>query len=286
MPRRLMCTVLAVGFALTCASTAAAQAGGLPPCPDRDELITNYVPDYLRIGEALAFAIERENTQGVQQVRVTFPSATGSQDEFVTFPEDRFRVRIIRSVPEGLPSIDLGFSWDQNVGKTNACAGSDRYRAIPVVSNRAVVGRSDVARLSGRYRAKYPRERAARWRLDPQCNVFGCRTRLRSSGGLRGTLVPQPNGGYVLDRRQRAGYCRVEFINGSSRTYGIYLYTRLTLNVARQTTDERLALELTGRRLTWYDAPADEINLCNTAPKREVRSVRVRRSRGRQASST
>jgi hypothetical protein len=286
MPRRLMCTVLAIGFTLTCASTAAAQAGGLPPCPDRAELITNYVPDYLRIGEALAFAIERENTQGVQQVRVTLPSATGSQDELVTFPEGRFRVRIIRSLREEIRSIDLRFSWDQNVGKTNACTGSDSYRAIPVVANDAVVGRPDVARLAGRYRAKYPRERAVRWRLDPQCDVFGCRTRLRSRGGLRGTLVPQANGGYVLERRQRAGYCRVEFINGSSRTYGIYLYTRLTLTVARQTADERLAVELTGRRLTWYDAPADQLNLCNTAPKREVRSVRVRRSRGRQTSST
>lgn len=45
MPRRLICTLLAFGFALACASTAAAQAGGLPPCPDRDELITQHQVD-------------------------------------------------------------------------------------------------------------------------------------------------------------------------------------------------------------------------------------------------
>jgi hypothetical protein len=158
----------------------------------------------------------------------------------VTFPVGRFRLRIIRSAPTGIRSVDLAFSWDQNIGKTSACTGSDSYRAIPVVAENAVIGRPNVARLAGRYRAKYPRERAARWRLDPQCDVFGCKTRLRSSGGLRGTLIPQATGDYVLNRRQRAGYCRVSFANGSSRIYGIYLYTRLTLSVARQTTGDRL----------------------------------------------
>jgi hypothetical protein len=214
----------------------------------------------------------------VQQVRVIYPSATGAQEELLTFPEGRFRLRIIRSAPTGTKSIDLAFSWDQNVGKTSACTGSDSYRTIPVVAKDAVIGRPDAARLSGRYRAKYPGERAARWRLDPQCDVFGCKTRLRSNGGLRGTLIPQANGDYVLNRRQRVGYCRVGFANGSSKTYGIYLYTRLTLSVARETAENRLAVRLTGRRLTWYDAPADELNLCKTAPKRKVRSVRVRRS--------
>jgi hypothetical protein len=275
-----MCTGLASLVLLTCATPAAGQVSVLPPCPDRDDLITTFVPDYLRIGEALAFTIERKNTQSVQQVRVTLPSATGSQAELVTFPEGRLRVRIIRSVPRGIRRFDVAFSWDQNVGKTNACAGSDEYSAIPVVANDAVVGRPDVARLSGRYRAKYRRERAARWRLDPRCDVFGCRTRLTSSGGLRGTLVPKANGKYVLIRRKRAGYCRVEFVNGSSRTYGIYLYTRLTLAVARQTAEDRLAVRLTGRRVSWYDTPADQLNLCNTARQHEVGSVRVRRLGG------
>jgi hypothetical protein len=54
-----MCTVLATGFALAGAATAAAQQDELPPCPGTDELITTYAPDYLRIGAALAFTIER-----------------------------------------------------------------------------------------------------------------------------------------------------------------------------------------------------------------------------------
>ena len=285
MRRSLICPVLAIGVALTCASTAVAQTAGLPGCPASDEVITTYVPDFLRIGDALAFTIERENAQAVQQVRVSRTGADGPEAELVSFSEGRSRVRIIRSVPREIRSVDLAFSWDQNVGRTNACTGSDSYRTIPVVATGAVVGRADVARLSGRYRATYRGSSPARWRLRPRCDVFGCKTRLRSTGRLRGTLVPKENGGYVLNRRQRAGDCRVGFIDGSSETYGIYLYTRLTLSVARRAADGRLAVKLVGRRVSWYDAPADELNLCNTASQRQVDKLRVRRSPGRPSSS-
>lgn len=132
--------------------------------------------------------------------------------------------------------------------------------------------------LSGHYHANYLRDEAARWTLRPRCDVFGCKTLLRSSSGLRGTLVPQDDGRYELNRRQRAGSCQVGFVDGTTRTYGIYLHTRLWLTVSRRPAPDDIGLQLDGRRTSWHDAPADDFNLCNIAAKCEAGRVRARRS--------
>jgi hypothetical protein len=79
-----------------------------------------------------------------------------------------------------------------------------------------------VAWLSGRYRATYTRQSSSRWTLRPSCDVFGCATKLRSNGGLIGTLRPQSNGTYELERRTKIGECRIASDDGSRKTWGIY----------------------------------------------------------------
>ena len=112
-----MCSAVLIVVAWMCPVPASAQVSQLPPCPNTDDLVTTYVPEYMRIGDALAFTIERENARAVQQVRVILPTADGPQEELVTFPSDRLRVRLIRFVPPKARSLGLSFSWDQNVGK-------------------------------------------------------------------------------------------------------------------------------------------------------------------------
>src|SRR3954454_21869194 len=219
MNRWTFALFLAVLVGLACAPSASAQ--GLPGCPDDDEVLVSTVPDFVRVGASLAFTVERVN-EGVSEFDVAYPSATGEQREHFVFAPDQDEIRVIRAALTTPGTFDLTVTWQQNAGQPDACAGTDRYEAIPVVKRTARVGRPGTARLSGRYRANYTRGKPARWNLRPSCDVFGCVTALRSSGGFRGTLRPQPDGTYFYDERTKIATCHIRYGDGSTRTYGIY----------------------------------------------------------------
>ena len=248
-----------------------------PPCPSGDDAVATYPPDYLREGAALAFSFERDSEATVDQVTVRYPTESGVRDETFAFPEDEDELRVIRPAPGGRHTFDLRFSWQQNLGQPDACGGVDSYRAIPIVSRRAKVGRPEAARLSGRYQAVY-RSGRSRWTLRPTCDVFGCATRLHSSGGLRGTMRPWGARRYRFKGRERVATCRLGFSDGTSRTYGVYGYTELSLRVVRRRVKDRVALRLEGRRVYSEAAPADELDQCDAPANREVERVRVRRT--------
>ena len=277
MHRLLACAATAVGVLALGSSAAAQTAAQLPPCPSGDDLVTTYPPDYLRAGAPLAFSFEREEESAVGQVTVTYPGQAGVRSETFGFPEFEDEVRVIRPAPRGRHRFELRFAWQQNVGRPDACRGSDMYRAIPIVSRRAKVGRPEAARFSGHYRARYHGGDRARWTLRPTCDVFGCVTRFRSSGKLRGTMRPEGARRYRFADRERVGSCRLGFSDGTSRTYAIYGYTEISLRVVRRRSKDGVALRLEGRRVYSQAAPADDLDLCDTPANREVERVQVRR---------
>lgn len=257
-------------------STAFGQT--LPRCPDEDEFVTNEVPRFLRAGSSLAFSISRDS-DSVAEVEVVYPGPEGPLRERFAFPPDEDEIRVIRPAPPGR-SFELTFFWQQGLGSPNACAGTEAHTNIPIVAKSARVGRPETARLAGRYRATYTRQRPSRWTLRPSCDVFGCATRLRSSGGLRGVLRPQSDGTYEFERRTKVGECRIASSDGSRKTWRIYGYDRVTLRVRRVRKRDGVALDLAGRRSYYESAPSDEFDLCDVPENRFTTRLTVRRAGG------
>jgi hypothetical protein len=212
-------------------------------------------------------------------VEVAYPGPDGQLRERFAFTPGEDEIRVIRPSPQG-PSFDLSFTWQQGLGRPDACVGADSYANIPIVAKSARVGRPGVARLSGRYRATYTRQPSSRWTLCPTCDVFGCATRLRSNGGLSGTLRPQGNGTYTLERRTKIGECHLDSSDGSRKTWGIYAYDSATLRVQRVRSRDRVALRLTGRKTYYESAPSDELDLCRVAENRVTTRVTLQRTGG------
>lgn len=110
------------------------------------------------------------------------------------------------------------------LGHASACVGEDRYANVPVIAPGARAGDPTVIRLPRALTVRYARGARGgrnRWRLAPRCDVFGCRTTVRSSGGLRGTLRPIGAGLYEMRTRERVGYCQVTYIDGQRQRFGI-----------------------------------------------------------------
>jgi hypothetical protein len=271
--------VLAAAFSVvTLPGELVAAQQTSPPCPADDEAVTTHAPEYLRDGASLAFTIDRSGSAQIDQVVVTYPAESGEPtSETFTFPEYDSRIRVIRPAPD-VASFDLTFVWVQNPGRPDACTGTDRSTNIPVVPRGARVGRPGVARLSGRYRLTARRGGPSRrWTLRPRCDVFGCATSVRSSGGLRGTLRPRDDGTYGLTARVRAGRCVVGYSDGTRETLTVFEYARYSLRVIRRRTTDGVALDLTGRLVLWQEAPSDEGGVCNVPERRQVTRVRLRR---------
>jgi hypothetical protein len=99
-------------------------------------------------------------------------------------------------------------------------------------------------------------------------------------GGLSGTLRPQSNGTYELERRTKIGECRIASDDGSRKTWGIYAYDGVTLRVQRVRSRDGVALQLTGRKTYYESAPSDEFDLCDVAENRSTTRVTLRRTGG------
>lgn len=255
---------------------SAAVGQTLPRCPDEDESVTSEVPRFLREGASLAFSISRDS-DSVADVEVVYPGPEGPLRERFAFPPEEDEIRVIRPAPPGT-SFALTFTWQQGLGSPNACGGTDAYTNIPIVASSARVGRPESARLTGRYRATYTRQSPSRWTLRPSCDVFGCATKLRSNGGLRGTLRPQSDGTYEFERRTKVGECRIASSDGSRKTWRIFGYDRVTLRVRTVRERDGVALQLVGRKSYYESAPSDEFDLCNVPENRFTTRLTVRRT--------
>jgi hypothetical protein len=255
----------------------AASAQSPPECPGRADAITTSPPDFLRSGASLTYQVERESRTAVSEFTVTYSDAAGRREEVFVFPPDDLDIRVIRSAPSGR-RLSLSFRWLQNAGEPDACVGEDAYPAIPIVARKARVGDPETPRLSGRFRVRYyAGERdTARWRLFPRCEIFGCRTRLQSTGGFKGIFVPREGSVYGLSSKIRAGHCTVQFLNGATRSFRIVEFTEATLRVTR-TTEEGVANRLRLKRTSYLAAPADRSDLCSLAPRRTTDRATIRR---------
>jgi hypothetical protein len=264
--------IVVVGVMAASPQTAAAQ-GPLPACPAAEEAVTTTVPSYARRGGSIAVTAERDFEGPVNSVTL----ALGDRAETFFFGASD-ELRIIRAVPGGSRTLVAGFSWEQGTGTPAACAGSDQY-SIPVIAPGAKAGNPEVARLSGRWAVRYGRGGSdspsrARWRLRPRCDVFGCRTVLRSNAGFRGTLKIDRLKRYRLRERVKWGTCTVTYVSGREENFGIYAHVALILRVTRARNG--VARALRGLRVERYDIPSDALGACNT-PGKIRQSVRAKR---------
>lgn len=269
-------SVTSVSLAVMAAVPAWSQSP--PPCPVADEGVFTFPPDYVRQGGAIAFTIQRRRGHGIAAVTVTYSSADGQTTEVLEFG-DQDRVRAIRPVPEGRRAIRLHFEWAQDEGTPAHCLGVDDYPDIPVIAANARAGDPAVPRLSGRWAIRYSRRgtvERARWTLTPRCDVFGCRTGLRSSGGFRGSLEVVSRRQYRFETRERYATCEVTYGGGRRVDWTIFRYVRVTLRPTRLRNGA--ARGMIGHRTSTYDAPSDEFGICPT-PSTERSRIRARRLR-------
>jgi hypothetical protein len=254
----------------------AAAQNPLPVCPADDEAVTTTAPGYVRRGGSLAITAERGPDASVTSVTLTVSSGQGNTTETLAFGEEA-ELRIIRAVPPGRRTVLVRVAWIQGAGSPAACAGTDEYPAIPVIAASARAGNPAVARVSGRWsvrRGPGGRSSRARWRLKPRCDVFGCRTRLRSTGGFRGYLVPIRGGRYQFKIREKYATCQVTYIDGSQDNHGIYRYVTLLLRPTK--VREGVARGMTGLYVARYEAPNDAAGVCNV-PGKKRRTVTAAR---------
>jgi hypothetical protein len=256
---------------------AAAQTS-LPRCPSSEETVTVDAPRYVRDGGSLAIGVERDYDAAVDSVQVTYSADGPAETATETFTfEDEDELRIIRAVPPSRKSVSLHVRWVQDEGTPAACEGVDSFPAIPVIGKHAKAGNPGLARIEGRWAVRYGtggKKGRTRWRLAPRCDVFGCRTRLRSAGGYRGLLKPR-GARYEFRTRERTGTCIVTYVDGRTVRWPVLAYVRVTLRptVVR----DSVARRMTGSRVERYDAPADEFGICDTprTTKERVRAVRL-----------
>lgn len=230
-------------------------------------------PQYVRSGRGYTIRAAKDLGQGIEALAITYTVAGKSTTEVVPFQDES--LRIVRAAPAS-GTLGLRFEWAENPGEQDACRGSDTYARIPVIGANLKAGRPGVTRFVGQYRASFRDARgSSTWTMRPNCDVFGCGTRLRSSGGLRGTFFPQDDGTYRLTRRFTAGYCRVTYSSGRRVTWTIFGYRRISLRVTASR--DGVATRFSGRETTSYDVPSDPGGACAPPGTERTRVTVVRR---------
>ncbi|MTD47142.1 hypothetical protein GKE82_24710 [Conexibacter sp. W3-3-2] len=111
--------------------------------------------------------------------------------------------------------------------------------------------------------------------MRPNCDVFGCGTRVRSSGTLRGTFFPQDDGTYRLTRRVSAGFCSVTYADGRKAKWTIFASQRVSLRVTASRGG--VATRFSGRETISYDVPSDPVGACKPPRTERTRVTVVRR---------
>ncbi|MDO9354069.1 MAG: hypothetical protein Q7T55_10260 [Solirubrobacteraceae bacterium] len=262
------------------AAVASAQESTpeLPLCPAADEALLTFPPDYARRGQSYKFSVERKNDSVPEfLVQSTLPTNAADapliQQEAFQF-DDSGETEAIRPVPAHGRNLGLRFSWTQNADTPSACRGNDNYPEIPIVAADAKVGKPDLTRIAGRYRVhrRYEKDRPT-WSLRPDCDIFGCTTTVRSSGGLRGLFRIDDEHGYVFEQRSRIGRCEVT-TNG--RTVKWSIFSIRTIKVRPTSVVRGVATALTGSERYSEEIPSDEFGVC-TDPTEFVQRITLRR---------
>jgi hypothetical protein len=179
----------------------------LPPCPNSQDAVTDYFPAYGRVGEGFLISLEVPQRARVANMEIATSRRGGVTIETVE-PAELWTKVIINPGPAG--TLGLKFRWVQDLSTPKACRGSDEYQ-IPVIPKGATAGDPEQPRMDGRFAVT---EHALTqkgtvshptWTLSPTCDYFGCRTRLRSSLGLRGAFLPTKDGDYELAKSRHPG---------------------------------------------------------------------------------
>ena len=153
-------------------------------------------------------------------------------------------------------NFTLVYEWNQDVGTGTACHGLARH-TVALASQKQSIGDPDTLRLQGSYRASYTRgEGSTIWHLSPRCDYLACNARLRSNGGLRGTLKLRRDGTYAITD-DLAGFGRCVVVNNltGNRTVFEPAYTRHRLIVLDEGSGSgAIARRFTGRVTDTYRA--------------------------------
>jgi hypothetical protein len=186
MPRfsvtRVIAATAATGF---CAAAALAQSPPVPACPDGQDEVTTFTQGYGKPGQTMVLRMQTDSdtiTNASATVTAQDGSATTLPVELDLYGD---ATKIFVAAPAAGSAFTVTFAWDQDAGTSAACHGTDVY-TDPLLPVDAVVGRPSAKRLQGRWRMRYrsishPGQHVrTTWTLSPNCDYFGCDTRLRS----------------------------------------------------------------------------------------------------------
>jgi len=266
-------------------ATASAQAP-LPLCPNDVDVFATTAPGFVRVGQvSMAVTLSRDTDRRPStNISVSVDGVTTSISS--TEP-------VIDAVVAVAPSDDavrVVFDWDQDLGTPAACHGRDVHD-VPVIADDARAGRPGVGRLSGRYRVRYERLgptgtlRPSRWTLAPQCDVFGCSARLKSTGGARGLVRLLDDGSYRFQEYAGlSGRCEVySQITGDVYTIKPSYSVSHRASIRVLETRHGVATRFRGKFSYIYRPTprASEISGCDTVSTAEyrIRGTRIRTPR-------
>jgi hypothetical protein len=207
------------------------NAQTLLACPDETDALVTYPPDYIREGQSWVTTVE---TSGRSVANAVLHVETAPTP--IVLDNNGDGKLVMPPVASADREAVLVYEWDQDLGTQAACHGTDEY-TVPIARAADTVGKASTGRLEGSYRARYTRgEGTATWRLSPTCDLLACNSRLRSSGGLRGTVKLRTNGTYSFtDDLGGIGECVVRNnLTGEVRTHRP-AYVRHRLIVFRET---------------------------------------------------
>lgn len=194
--------MLGVGAALAVVALLPGTArAALPVCPDDQETVGTFTPDYARQGIGVALRLEVDDPSTISNVVISFALGTKVMNVTpVTLTGPTTRV-ILAAPPHG-QALTVTFAWDQDAGTQAGCAGSDVYQ-LPLIPAKATAGDPTKPRLTGRFAVverplNYRGTTATpHWRFLPSCDYFACRTTVSSSSlGLKVVVNPDRRGVY------------------------------------------------------------------------------------------
>jgi hypothetical protein len=218
MPRfsctRVLLMCVAVG-ATTAAAFAQGPAPAPPACPDGEDKLTTFTQGYGKPAQSMVLRVQA-NSDEISNATVTVTAQDGTATT-TAFEPDYYvdQIKVIVVAPASGSSFTVAFAWDQDAGSAAACHGTDIY-TLPLLPVDAVVGTPTAKRLQGRWRMRYrpisykgKRDKST-WTLTPKCDYFGCDTRMRSTGHLRGVVKLRPDDSYRFEVTDHAaGSCTV-----------------------------------------------------------------------------
>jgi len=259
--------IFALGAAmitLVLAGASSAAADDLPVCPPDDETLSTSTPTYLRLDESFKVSVDGGTGTNitVQVGEQVIPLTQDASGEAV----------VIVNGPTALGTFDIIFSWDQNLGTTQACHGVD-LTTLQVIPAESKAGDPDIARLTGKYDLTFRRagyKTASLWSAKPRCDFFGCASRVESNPGTHGVLTPSDNGHYAIKpRHYTQSYCTLTYASGRRVIVRPWVNVTQTLDVKPTKVEDGVVQRFSGTEVLHFVTTSRARN--RGCPKKDAR---------------